>query len=99
MSLDLTDSLKSSVESESSHRGFVLGKEFVLELLQKEDDRAYVRRLINEAESLPAKQIDIASYIASRRDRLNVPKDHYQSTRSPFTQGSIQRLKILKCKK
>ena len=76
MTLDLTDSLQSFVDSESSQRGFVSGNDFVLDLLQKERDRAHVRCLIKEGESLPAKQIDIASYIASQRDRFNAPKDH-----------------------
>jgi len=75
MTLDLTDALQSFVDSESSQRGFVSGNEFVLDLLQKERDRAHVRSLINEGESLPAKRIDIASYIASQRDRFNIQKD------------------------
>ena len=76
MTLDLTDSLQSFVDSESSQRGFVSGNDFVLDLLQKERDRAHVRGLIKEGESLPAKQIDIASYVASQRDRFNASKDH-----------------------
>ena len=54
MSLELTDSLQSFVDSASSQQGFVSTNEYVLHVLQKEQDRARVRVLIEEGEASPS---------------------------------------------
>ena len=75
MSLELTDTLQSFVDSASIQQGFVSSNEYVLHVLQNEQDRAHVRALIDEGEASPSKVIDIDSYIASRRDRFKTKKD------------------------
>ncbi|MEI8400126.1 MAG: type II toxin-antitoxin system ParD family antitoxin [Alcaligenaceae bacterium] len=56
MSLELTDSLQSFVDSASTQQGFVSGNEYILHVLQKEQDRARVRALIEEGEASPAEK-------------------------------------------
>jgi antitoxin ParD1/3/4 len=75
MSLELTDSLQSFIDAESSQRGFASSNDFVLDLIKKEQDRAHVRALINEGEASPSKVIDVESYISSLHNRLNAKKD------------------------
>jgi hypothetical protein len=75
MSLELTDSLQSFVDSASTQQGFVSGNEYILHVLQKEQDRARVRALIEEGEALPSQEIDIESYIATRRHSFHTKKD------------------------
>ena len=75
MSLELTDSLQSFVDSASSEQGFVSGNEYVLHVLQKEQDRARVRALIEEGEASPSQEIDVESYIATLRHRFHTKKD------------------------
>ena len=74
MSLDLTDSLPSFVDSESTQQGFASSTDFVLDLIKKEQDRAHVRALIDEGETSPSQEIDIDSYIATLRNRFNTKK-------------------------
>jgi antitoxin ParD1/3/4 len=75
MSLELTDSLQSFVDSESSQQGFVSTDEYVLYVLQKEQDRARVRALIEEGEASPAEVISVEDYIASLRNQIAAKKD------------------------
>ena len=75
MTLDLTDSLQSFVDSASTQQGFVSSNEYVLHVLQKEQDRDRVRALINDGEASPSQVIDIDSYVASCRDQFNSKKD------------------------
>ena len=75
MSLELTDSLQSFVDSASSEQGFVSGNEYVLHVLQKEQDRARVRALIEEGEASPAEVISVEDYIASLRNQIAAKKD------------------------
>jgi antitoxin ParD1/3/4 len=75
MSLELTDSLQSFVDSESSQQGFVSTDEYVLHVLQKEQDRARVRALIEEGEASPAEVISVEDYIASLRNQIAAKKD------------------------
>ena len=75
MSLELTDSLQSFVDSASSEQGFVSGNEYVLHVLQKEQDRARVRALIEEGEASPAEVISVEDYIASLRNQITAKKD------------------------
>jgi antitoxin ParD1/3/4 len=75
MTLDLTDSLQSFVDSESSQQGFVSTDEYVLYVLQKEQDRARVRALIEEGEASPAEVISVEDYIASLRNQIAAKKD------------------------
>jgi antitoxin ParD1/3/4 len=75
MSLELTDSLQSFVDSESSQQGFVSSNEYVLYVLQKEQDRARVRALIEEGEASPAEVISVEDYIASLRNQIAAKKD------------------------
>lgn len=58
MSLELTDSLQSFVDSASTQQGFVSTDEYVLHVLQKEQDRARVRALIEEGMASPASSSD-----------------------------------------
>ena len=74
MSLELTDSLQSFVDSESSQQGFVSTDEYVLYVLQKEQDRARVRALIEEGEASPAEVISVEDYIASLRNQIAAKK-------------------------
>ena len=48
MTLDITDSLQSFVDSESSQHGFVSGNDSVPDLVQKERDWSHGRVLIKE---------------------------------------------------
>jgi antitoxin ParD1/3/4 len=75
MSLELTDSLQSFVDAESSQQGFASSTDFVLDLIQKEQDRAHVRALIAEGEASPSPEIEINSYITSLRHRLDSKKE------------------------
>ncbi len=75
MCLELTYSLQSVVDSASTQQGFASGNEYVLHVLQKEQDRDRLRALIEEAEASPSHEIDVDSYIASRRNRFNTKKD------------------------
>ena len=75
MSLELTDSLQSFVDSESSQQGFVSTDEYVLYVLQKEQDRARVRALIEEGEASPAEVISVEDYIASLRNQIAAKND------------------------
>ena len=75
MSLELTDSLQSFVDSESSQQGFVSTDEYVLYVLQKEQDRARVRALIEEGEASPAEVISVEDYITSLRNQIAAKKD------------------------
>jgi len=75
MSLELTDSLQSFVDSESIQQGFVSTDEYVLYVLQKEQDRARVRALIEEGEASPAEVISVEDYIASLRNQIAAKKD------------------------
>ena len=75
MSLQLTDSLQSFVDSESSQQGFVSTDEYVLHVLQKEQERARVRALIEEGEASPAEVISVEDYIASLRNQIAAKKD------------------------
>ena len=75
MSLELTDSLQSFVDSESSQQGFASTDEYVLHVLQKEQDRARVRALIEEGEASPAEVISVEDYIASLRNQIAAKKD------------------------
>ena len=75
MSLELTDSLQSFVDSASTQQGFVSGNEYVLHALQKEQDRARVRALIEEGEASPAEVISVEDYIASLRNQIAAKKD------------------------
>ena len=75
MSLELTDSLQSFVDSASSQLGFVSPNEYVLHVLQKEQDRARVRALIEEGEASPAEVISVEDYIASLRNQIAAKKD------------------------
>lgn len=75
MSLELTDSLQSFVDSASTQQGFVSGNEYVLHVLQKEQDRDRLRALIEEAEASPSQDIDVESYIATLRHRFHTKKD------------------------
>jgi antitoxin ParD1/3/4 len=75
MSLELTDSLQSFVDSESSQQGFVSTDEDVQYVLQKEQDRARVRALIEEGEASPAEVISVEDYIASLRNQIAAEKD------------------------
>lgn len=75
MSLELTESLQSFVDSESSQQGFVSAEEYVLYVLQKEQDRARVRALIEEGEASPAEVISVKDYIASLRNQIDAKKD------------------------
>ena len=75
MSLELTDSLQSFVDSASSEQGFVSGNEYILHVLQKEQDRARVRALIEEGEASPAEVISVEDYIASLRNQIAAKKN------------------------
>ena len=75
MSLELTDSLQSFVDSASTQQGFVSGNEYILHVLQKEQDRARVRALIEEGEASPAEVISVEDYIASLRNQITAKKD------------------------
>ena len=75
MSLELTDSLQSFVDSASSQQGFFSTDEYVLHVLQKEQDRARVRALIEEGEASPAEVISVEDYIASLRNQIAAKKD------------------------
>ena len=75
MSLELTDSLQSFVDSESIQQGVVSTDEYVLHVLQKEQDRARVRALIEEGEASPAEVISVEDYIASLRNQIAAEKD------------------------
>ena len=75
MSLELTDSLQSFVDSASTQQGFVSGNEYILHVLQKEQDRARVRALIEEGEASPAEVISVEDYIASLRNQIAAKKD------------------------
>jgi antitoxin ParD1/3/4 len=75
MSLELTDSLQSFVDSESIQQGFVSTDEYVLHVLQKEQDRSRVRAMIEEGEASPAEVISVEDYIASLRNQIAAQKD------------------------
>jgi antitoxin ParD1/3/4 len=75
MTLELTDSLQSFVDSASSQQGFVSTDEYVLHVLQKEQDRARVRALIEEGEASSAEVISVEDYIASLRNQTAAKKD------------------------
>jgi len=75
MSLELTDSLQAFVDSASSQQGFFSTDEYVLHVLQKEQDRARVRALIEEGEASPAEVISVEDYIASLRNQIAAKKD------------------------
>ena len=75
MSLELTDSLQSFVDSASTQQGFGSGNEYVLHVLQKEQDRDRLRALIEEAEASPSQEIDVESYIATLRHSFHTKKD------------------------
>lgn len=75
MTLDLTDSLQSFVDSASNQQGFVSGNEYVLHVLQKEQDRDRVRALIDEGEASPSRLIRVEDYIASLRKQIAIKKD------------------------
>ena len=75
MSLELTDSLQAFVDSASIQQGFVSSNEYVVHILQKEQDRDRLRALIEEAEVSPSQEIDVESYIATLRHRFHTKKD------------------------
>ena len=70
-----TVALQAFVDSASTQQGFVSGNEYVLHVLQKEQDRDRLRALIEEAEASPSQEIDVASYIATLRHRFHTKKD------------------------
>jgi|688.fasta_scaffold1710889_1 antitoxin ParD1/3/4 len=75
MSLELTDSLQSFVDSESSQQGFASSTDFVIDLIKKEQDRAHVRALIDEGMASPSRVICVEEYINSLRNKINGKKD------------------------
>jgi antitoxin ParD1/3/4 len=75
MSLELTDSLQSFVDSASIQQGFVSSNEYVLHVLQKEQDRDRVRALIDEGEASPSRLVRVEDYIASLRKQIAIKKD------------------------
>jgi len=75
MSLELTDSLQSFVDAASTQQGFVSTDEYVLHILQKEQDRDRLRALIEDAEASPSQEIDVESYIATLRHSFHNKKD------------------------
>ncbi len=75
MSLELTDSLQSFVDAESSQQGFASGTDFVLDLIKKEQGRVNLRALVDEGMASPARVICVEDYIDSLRDKINGKKD------------------------
>ena len=94
MSLELTDSLQSFVDTASTQQGFVSGNEYVLHVLQKEQDRDRFRALIEEAEASPSQEIDVESYIGTLRHRFHTKKDLWLKGLSLLTLELILILKM-----
>ena len=75
MTLHITDSLQSFVDSESTQQGLASSTDFVLDLIKKEQDRAHVRALIDEGMASTSRIVCVEEYINSLRNKINGNKD------------------------